>query len=276
MILLVGVLIGLVLGLTGAGGSVFAVPLLLLVVALPMSEVVGLALGAVAASALYGSVRNGNQHLVLWVPAILLGIGGVLFVPLGKWLGNQLPEFWLLLGFNVLAIALALRMWLGARCNPEEARVLRVNTGRREQKPLPNSTLCCLGPQGQVQLRPCGVCLLVVGGAVVGLLSGLFGVGGGFLIVPLLLILRHVDMAQAVATSLVIISAVSGTGFVSHLLLNGVDTDYKLLAQIVVGGVAGMILGQLVSHRIDGSRLQQIFAVSLVLVSLGSLISSLI
>lgn len=266
--LLVGLLIGLVLGLTGAGGSVFAVPLLILLLDLPMADAVGLALGAVAVSALYGSIRNGSQRLVLWWPALFLAIGGVLFAPLGKWLGNQLPELWLLVGFNALALVIAARMWLGARRNPSNARILRANAGFGSEAP---TNLCRLSPKGQFELRlPC-ISGLLVGGISVGLLSGLFGVGGGFLIVPLLLALSQVAMPQAVATSLVIITLVSGSGLVSHLWLSPSSVDLTLLAWLSAGGIAGMVMGQLIGHKIDGARLQQVFAFSLIAVSLGSL-----
>ena len=72
----IGVVIGLVLGLTGAGGSVFAVPLLIILLQLPMQQASGIALAAVAASALYGSLRNWGNRRILWVPALVLGTGG--------------------------------------------------------------------------------------------------------------------------------------------------------------------------------------------------------
>lgn len=268
MSLIVGLLIGLVLGLTGAGGSVFAVPLLMLLLDQSMPDAVGLALGAVAVSALYGSIRNGSQRLVLWWPAILLSAGGVLCAPLGKWLGNQLPELWLLLGFNALALIIAARMWLGARRDPANAGILRANVSFSTEQP---TNLCRLSPRGQLELRlPCTTCLLV-GGVAVGLLSGLFGVGGGFLIVPLLLRVGQVGMAQAVATSLVIITLISASGFVNHLWLSTGEVDLSLLALLGVGGCGGMILGQLLSRKMNGSWLQQLFAFSLIAVSLTSL-----
>jgi uncharacterized membrane protein YfcA len=72
----------------------------------------------------------------------------------------------------------------------------------------------------QFELRPRCVSGLLVGGATVGLLSGLFGVGGGFLIVPLLLALSPISMAQAVSTSLIIIAVISGSSFISHLTMD--------------------------------------------------------
>ena len=78
MLLLIGIVIGLVLGLTGAGGSVFAVPLLMIIAGLDVHQAIGLSLLAVAASAIFGSIRNGRQQTVLWLPAIMLSIS-VLF-----------------------------------------------------------------------------------------------------------------------------------------------------------------------------------------------------
>jgi uncharacterized protein len=106
----------------------------------------------------------------------------------------------------------------------------------------------------------------LIGGALVGLLSGLFGVGGGFLIVPLLLILSPVSMAQAVSTSLLIIAVVSSSGFISHLAMS-TENNWLMFGLVAAGGVLGMMLGQAISHKIANALLQKIFAVSLLAVS---------
>jgi uncharacterized membrane protein YfcA len=111
----------------------------------------------------------------------------------------------------------------------------------------------------------------VIGGGLVGVLSGLFGVGGGFLIVPLMLMLSPISMAQAVSTSLVIIAVVSSSGFISHLLMSP-TTDWHLLGLVATGGVLGMMIGQAVSHKIANALLQKAFAVSLLIVSLITLL----
>lgn len=267
MLLLIGILIGLVLGLTGAGGSVFAVPLLVLLAGLPMASAVGISQGAVAASTLYGSLRNLGNKNILWLPGVVLAGTGALTAPIGKWLGLQLPELWLLLGFNLLALAIAVRMWLSAARNPEAAKLVRAGNYRTTPSP---GLLCNLSRSGQFELRPRCLSGLVLGGIAVGLLSGLFGVGGGFLIVPLLLILSPISMAQAVSTSLLIIAVVSGSGFISHLLMSPGHDGY-LLGQVALGGVFGMMLGQTISHKIANALLQKIFAVSLLAVSLMTL-----
>ena len=266
MLLAIGVLIGLVLGLTGAGGSVFAVPLLMLA-GLPISSAIGISLGAVATSAFYGSLRitlsKKSVRKILWLPGAILAGTGAVTAPLGKWLGLQMPEILLLLGFSALASVIALRMWLNASRHPEATKVVRV--GDFKDTPEPDS-LCTLSTNGQFQLRPRCLSGLIIGGALVGLLSGLFGVGGGFLIVPLLLILSPISMAQAVSTSLLIIAAISSSGFISHLALSP-GNDWRLLGLAAGGGVLGMIIGQAISHKITGARLQKIFAISLLAVS---------
>ncbi len=272
MLLLIGVLIGLMLGLTGAGGSVFAVPLLMLLAGLPMTDAVGLSLGAVAASTFYGSARLSlRQRTILWKPGVILAVVGAIMAPFGKWLGLQIPEPWLLASFSFLAAVIAGRMWHTAKHDPQAAQVVRA--GNFTQTPPPD-LLCNLSKTGQFELRPRCVSGLLVGGVVVGLLSGLFGVGGGFLIVPLLLILSPISMAQAVSTSLMIIALVSSSGFISHLLMTE-HNPWRLLGLIAAGGVLGMVAGQAIGDKIANALLQKIFAVCLLAIALVTLISKM-
>lgn len=271
MLLAIGLMIGLILGLTGAGGSVFAVPLLMLMAGLPITDAVGISLGAVAAATLYGSAHNlvqKNASPVLWKPGIILASVGALSAPFGKWLGLQVPELWLVSGFSLLAVIIAVRMWLSAAKNPDAASVVRA--GNFTQIPSPDA-LCTLSKSGQFELRPRCVTGLLIGGLFVGLLSGLFGVGGGFLIVPLLLTLSAVSMAQAVSTSLMIIALISSAGFVSHLLL-GESQHWELLGLVAGGGVIGMLIGQMVSDKIANALLQKLFAVGLLVIAVITLL----
>ena len=275
MFLLIGVLIGLVLGLTGAGGSVFAVPLLILLGGMNVNGAVGLSLGAVAISALYGSFRSWHSDLVLWPPTIILAVTGALIAPLGKWLGNQLPDTLLLVSFNVLTLVIAVRMWRDAQRNPEHANVVRASKAEHRRPEM----LCMLSPTGQFELKPRCISGLAIGGALVGLLSGVFGVGGGFLIIPLLLFLSRIAMVQAVSISLLIITLISSSGFISHWLFSeqaGTPMDWFRLGWLALGGVGGMVAGQQISHHIANARLQQVFAVGLVVLALVTLVSTLI
>jgi hypothetical protein len=154
-------------------------------------------------------------------------------------------------------------MWRQAVQQPDTTHVIRAGTASPVHG---GAMLCPFSPNGQFQLRPRCIAGLGSGGLAVGVLSGLFGVGGGFLIVPLLSMLSAVPYVTAVATSLVVISAVSSAGFASYLLMgHGVPT--YLLAQVAVGGVIGMAVGFVVGQHIAGETLQKIFSVSVIVLS---------
>lgn len=275
MFLLIGIIIGLVLGLTGSGGSVFAVPLLVLLAGVSMHQAVGLSLAAVAASALFGTLRLRSKQPVLWLPAMLLGVSGMAAAPVGQWAATRLPELVLLVLFAVIAMLIAWRMWLSASRQPEQAAITRASDLRETTA---NGVLCRLSPTGQFQLKPRCMGGLLVGGLGIGLLSGLLGVGGGFVIVPLLLFLSQVTMQQAVGTSLVVISVISTTGFISYLFFNQPIEDvlsYTHMAYLIAGGIAGMFLGQILTKKIADDRLQKGFAIALLLTALTLLTTRL-
>jgi uncharacterized membrane protein YfcA len=281
LLITIGIVIGLVLGLTGAGGSVFAVPLLIYVGNLSLTDAMGISLGAVFASTFYASVINRFREkksrvkkpaAVLWIPGAILALSGMITAPIGKWLSLQLSEIVLVSGFSLLAVIIAMRMWWSAVYQPDTARVIRA--GQFTEIPSPD-LLCNLNPTGQFLLRPRCVSGLIIGGVLVGILSGMFGVGGGFLIVPLLLMLSAVSMAQAVSTSLLIITLISASGFISHLLM-AKQMDWLLLTWVAAGGVMGMILGQFLGRKFASALLQKIFAISLLVVSIFMLINFIV
>lgn len=266
MLLIIGIVIGLLLGLTGAGGSVFAVPLLILLGGVSIHQAVTLSLAAVAAVTLYGSARNFSNQTILWKPAALLAVSGMLAAPLGQMLAMSLTEMALVTGFSLLAVIIAIRMWVTATTMPEASKVVRSSHLLLQTS---NGVLCKFSPNGEFQLRPRCMSGLLLGGLVVGLLSGLFGVGGGFLIIPLLLLLSQVSMIQAVSTSLVVIALISSMGFISHIAFGEISyLPFESLAWLIAGGLAGMYAGQLISHRIANALLQKIFAIGLLIIAI--------
>ena len=118
---------------------------------------------------------------------------------------------------------------------------------------------------------PCSAALAVVG-VVVGLLSGFFGVGGGFLIVPALLMVTQMGIHRAVATSLLVITLIGASG-VFAAFAGGRGLPLVTTALFVVGGVLGMALGRRLAARVAGPVLQQVFAVGVMLAGLSILIS---
>jgi uncharacterized protein len=242
--MLYGGIVGIALGLTGGGGSIFAVPLLLYAIGLPLREAVTVSLGVVGLTALYGA--GFQRSLVSWLPGIIFGIGGILGAPAGAWIGARLPQFWTLVLFAGLMVFIGVRMWRDRKTKPEVSRF----TCRRDT-------------DGVLRLRwPCSAKLLFAGGTT-GVLSGTFGVGGGFLVVPALLLVTAMPIERALATSLVCIALISASAFFSNFLAIH-NFPYVLAAWFLVGGALGMTLGASVKAYLSGPMLKRIFAVSII------------
>ncbi|WP_323846812.1 sulfite exporter TauE/SafE family protein [Microbulbifer magnicolonia] len=235
----VGLVVGMVLGLTGAGGSIFAVPLYIVLLGLPINDAMGMSLGAVSAAALTGVLLRNRSRDLAWRPGLLLAVSGMPAAPVGRWLGAQIDAKLLLSGFALLAISLAVRMWQQA--------------GRHRYAPVANALPANGSSSGA----------LLLAGAAAGLLSGLFGVGGGFLIVPLLTLHLGMEARSAVGTSLVVIALVSAAGFAFHLLAVA-DVPLQTLGYSSLGAVTGIVAGTLLARGISGPRLQKLFAISVV------------
>lgn len=265
MAMLVGVLIGLVLGLTGAGGSVLALPLLMQGLGQAAVPAAGISLGAVALAATLGVLLRLGKDQIVWRAALLVGGAGALAVPAGQWLARQLPEAVLLISFMVLVAGIAWRMWRQAERQPEFTRVVRA--GSREPAEI-HLAACALSESGLLEWRwPCALRMAAVG-LLAGVLSGFFGVGGGFVIVPALVLLTGLSMVQAVATSLAIIMAVAATGFVSYVASQPMPA---VAAAVMAGSLAGMLFGTALAPRLAGPALQRLFAIAMVLLAAGNL-----
>lgn len=269
--MIVGIMVGFVLGLTGAGGSVFAVPLFIFVLGFPPSQAIGLSLGAVAIASLLGTatrIRSGN---IAWLPALVYAAIGAVFAPMGQWANQAIDPQLLMVLFGVLVVIIALRMWQQASKKPETASVVRASRSEsldhdpavcrvNQRKPFAIGIPCVLGVSG--------------GAIVTGLLSGLFGVGGGFLIVPTLLYLTGISIQQAVATSLVVIAAISSAGFVSYLVGDNV-VPINTFSLVALGCGAGIAIGTLLSKKMAGPLLQKSFSVMMLITAAITLFNSL-
>ena len=261
MALIIGIFIGLVLGLTGAGGSVFAVPLLIWILDLSAQQAIGISLGAVAVGAFFGAFTRFRSGEIQWLPALVYASIGSAIAPIGSWINRHSDGVYLMTGFSFLVLIIAARMWKQANQHPQETVIVRAGN---IDSVTENSAICRVnnGEKFKIGL-PC--ILGVSGGAVLtGLLSGLFGVGGGFLIVPTLLFLTGISIQQAVATSLVVIAAISSVGFFSFIMAGSI-VNFSMLGQVAMGGVIGMAIGTFVSRYVAGPVLQKMFA-SLMLV----------
>ena len=266
--LLFGLIVGFALGLTGGGGSIFAVPLLVYGLGTPVHEAVVTSLAVVGITALGGGLarlRGGEAELRT---AVIFGLSGIVGAPLGAWLHSGFPEAMLLAGFALLMLAVAVRMWWQASRRPEETRIIRAGGDGEVDAAGP---ACRYDPGGRLRFTSRCAARLALAGTATGLLSGLFGVGGGFLIVPALVLIASLPMRRAVATSLWVIAIISALGFASHVLA-GARLNLELVVGFISGGLAGMALGIVVGRRIAGPALQKLFAGMIVAVAVFMLV----
>lgn len=224
-----GVVIGFVLGLVGGGGSILAVPLLVYFVGVPSAHAaIGTAAVAVAlnaAAGLAGHARGGN---VKWPCALVFAAAGVLGAAFGAEAGKAVDGARLLALFGVLMIVVGIIM-------------LRPRKGADR-------------PDVRLSLESAGQLLprLAPIGLGVGLLSGFFGIGGGFLIVPGLMLATAMPIGVAVGTSLVVVTALGATTAASYALSGYVD--WSLVALLIAGGLAGSFTGRWLGHGLASAR----------------------
>ena len=261
--LLFGMVVGVSLGLTGGGGSIFAVPLLVFGLAVRPREAVGISLAAVGATALVGGLRRLARGEVEVRTGLLFAAVGMEGAPAGSWLGGRVPEGVLLVLFAALMLAVAVRMWVQASLRPEETRAVRAASHAQAGEGGPS---CRRDPDGRLYLTSRCFAVLVVAGLASGVLSGLFGVGGGFVIVPALVLVTGMGIHRAVATSLLVIALVSASGVASYVAA-GRPLPLGLAGLFLAGGLAGMEAGTLLGRRLGGPGLQKLFASAMVAVA---------
>ncbi|TSD93094.1 sulfite exporter TauE/SafE family protein [Skermania sp. ID1734] len=235
MALLFGAVIGLLLGLLGGGGSILAVPLLVYGLGLTLPQAVPVSLVVVGSAAAVGVLPKLRAHEVQWRLAAVFALSGAPGTVLGALVGEHVSQRLLMGGFAVVMIAAGVRM-----LSPSGEL----------------GTACSIAGKG-INWRRC-VPRAVPTGFGVGVLTGLFGVGGGFLIVPALVLMLGVAMPTAIGTSLVIIVANSLTGLAAHL---STEIDWPLTAAFACTAVlASLVTSHVGSSRLDTHKLQRWFA----------------
>ncbi len=242
VVLLLGLTVGVILALTGAGGGILAVPLLVFGAGLEMAQAGPIALLAVALAASAGSVMGLAAGTVRYKAALLVAGAGALCSPLGLWLAQRLPNPPLTVVFSLLLMYVAWRAWRRPAAAPQ-----------RSDTPCRLDTV-----RGKLSWTlPCARALAFVG-MVAGGLSGLLGVGGGFVMVPALQRYSDLSTQSVVATSLAVIALVSLTGVAASAA--GGNLQWALALPFAGGALAGMVGGRLVAARLPGRALQQGFA----------------
>jgi len=238
-----GVIVGLVLGLVGGGGSILAVPLLLYVVGMPSAHAaLGTSAVAVALSALANLIGAATRGLVKWPCALTFTLAGIAGSAVGSQVALAVPGAKLIPLFGGLMLVIGTLLLLRKNAEGDPDVRLTVTTARRM---LPS--ILGLG--------------LATGG-----LAGFFGIGGGFLIVPALMLATGMPITYAIGTSLVSITAF-GLVTASSYAMAG-EVAWRTVIWFVAGGLAGGVIGQLLGKTLGNHKggLQRFFAVTVLLV----------
>ncbi len=244
-----GGLCGIALGLTGGGGSILAVPMLVYGIGLPFHQAVIISLMVVGLIALSGVVSRFNSSEVNILVAFIMAVGGILGAPLGSYINVMLPDAWLMGLFSCLMIGVGIWTLL-----KKSNQAIRHTTGKG----------CRYTDNGRLILQTRCQITIIIAGIVTGFLTGLFGVGGGFLIVPALLIVAKMPIKTAITTSLFVIFLMSTLAFASHLL-TGVMINWLIAIGFILGGIIGMAGTLQVKDRLNGATIQQLFAILILL-----------
>lgn len=250
LILIGALLIGLTLGLLGSGGSAITVPVLIYMVGHGAKQSITESMAIVGLISVTAAISYARTSNIDWRSVWYFGIPGMLGTYIGAWLGGISPESIQLVVFAVVLLTAAYMMLHKA--------------GK-------------LGKSGQSESgsnrESCATWQLALEGTGVGIITGFVGVGGGFLIVPALVMFARLPMRLAIGTSLVIITFNSAIGFAKYqnfLMAHDMSVDFQTVGIFVLTGVVGSLIGRSLNSRLNQKTLRQVFAVFLIM--LGSFV----
>ena len=255
----VGLLIGLSLGALGGGGSILTVPALVYLLGMDTRAATTGSLIIVGVTALFGMLAHHRHGRVRVLQGVVFGLIGIAGAVAGTRLSLAVRPDVLLAGFSVLMLAVAVLMFARGRTPA------RVGAADRDV-PVPLDVPI-------ITFTPRFVCAcpraarVIVAATAVGLMTGFFGVGGGFLVVPALVLALDFPMTMAVGTSLLVIAINSATSLTARLG-EGIDLDWPVIGTFTLVAVIGSLLGSRVVGRISPETLRIAFAVLITTVGL--------
>ncbi len=226
------IVIGLSLGLLGGGGSILTVPVLVYVLHFGMKEAVPMSLVVVGLTSLFGAVTHAREGNLNWRAALAFGPPAIVGARLGTDLAMRVSATLQLTVFGVVMLVAAGSMYFGR------------GLWSRQPSKQPNVR------------RPYPY--IMVFGAIVGALTGLVGVGGGFMFVPALVLLGGLEMKEAVGTSLILIALTSATGVVSYV--GRIPMEWPAIAAFTALAFVGAAIGAALVSHVSQSALRRGFA----------------
>jgi uncharacterized protein len=250
-----GLLIGLSLGALGGGGSILTVPALVYVIGQDARAATTSSLFIVGITSVIAALGHARSGRVRWGVGVAFGITGIAAGFAGTAVNRVMNPDVLLLGFAAVIVVAAVGML--------------ANSGDEEPAPQKGDA-----QQHSRRWTPGRIGRIAGAGLLVGFMTGLFGVGGGFVIVPALTLALGLSMPQAVATSLVVISINSAGALLARA--GTAHFDWAVILPFTMAAVAGSLGGTVIADRVSGTTLTRAFAVLLIAVAVYTATSSLI
>ncbi len=249
-LLVIGAVVGLFSGLLGIGGGVVAIPLMIYALKMSTKLAMGTSLAVIVPVAIAGSFKQYLQDHVNLSAALMIALSGIVFAYFGAWLNNRLPDLLLRRFFAVFMMLIGLKLlW---------------NT-------LETVPPVLYAPGANVALFAPVVGYLLIGG-LMGTLSGLLGIGGGIVAVPLLMFLMGMDAKLAMGTSLAVIVPVAISGSIKQCRQKNVNL--KAAGLIALSGMFAAYLGAYLNHQLSSVWLERIFGAFLLLISAKMLLQT--
>lgn len=258
-----GLLIGLSLGALGGGGSILAVPALVYAAGQDPKSATATSLLLVATAALVGLGTHWRAGRVRVTTGVIFGACGIAGSLVGSIVNEQLDPDLLLLGFAVLVVIAAWRMLVGCPTCTRVGETAVLQQTRSEPVAGSHRVAVLVGTRSRPDLTT--MIKVLAAGTAVGFLAGLFGVGGGFVIVPALTLVLKLPMPEAIGTSLVVIVINSTVALATRASTTTIEWDVAI--PFAVAAVAGVIAGGRLADRLDPQRSLRWFATLLVAVA---------
>lgn len=239
------IIIGISLGLIGGGGSILTVPVLVYLFGVEPMLATAYSLFIVGTSSLIGAVPKYKQGLISIKTAIVFGIPSIIAVfATRKLIVPAIPDEVFAVGGFVVTKAILMMILFAVLMVAASVSMIRDNKSKKEEVEAEQKF---------------NYPMILIEGSIVGILTGLVGAGGGFLIIPALVMLSKLPMKMAVGTSLLIIAAKSLIGFIADASSNGGVMDWKLLGIVTSLAIVGIFIGNMLSKKIDGNKLKKGF-----------------
>jgi len=245
LVVLFGLIIGVLSGMLGLGGGTMIVPLLNLVFGMPMINATSTSILCIAPTALSGSIKHLRQKTAHVKVGLIMGLSGAVASVLGSLISGALPDLIVVLLATAIILFCSIRMLLEARKkpNPDEEALSFEERGAKISRGLPFA---------------CGL------GFFAGLMAGIVGVGGGFIIVPFCVAYLGFQIKEAAGTSLIAIGIIAIPGIITHALLGQVEWFYGLA--LIIGTIPGALVGAWLINILPDRPMRVAFSILLIIV----------